>query len=499
MTTPQAPDASAPDAGALARLAQAARRELELIGETGADWVLPADGTDHNVVVIGAGQSGLSIALGLRRAGIGRVSVVDAAPRGEEGVWRGPARMSVLRTPKVPPGPELGLPGLSFQAWYEAAYGTKAYSALPQVPRAAWADYVDWFRTAAAIEVRNDVRLVRVEPQEGRLRLHFSEGDRRFTETTRKLVLATGIAGSGGPLVPSVIRDGLPAHLHAHTHAFDPAALTGRRVAILGSAASAFDAAGALLEAGAREVHLFSRGEDLARGSAMKPFGFFGAWEHFHALPDADRWQVMRHFRRRASFPPLPAVRRAVAFPNFRLHLGAGWRTATALGEGVRITTVPGDVHDVDFVVAGTGYLADPRLTPAFADFAPSIARWADRVEVADGEDEALAAAPYLGSGFELVEREAGTAPFLGNIHFLAFSAMTSTGRPVGDIASLRHNVPRLVSAIGRDLFVKDRALHLARFLAPVTEDLPREAYADAIVEGPARAIAPIEAEAAAG
>ncbi|MFG1242736.1 FAD-dependent oxidoreductase [Xanthobacter sp. V7C-4] len=475
---------------ALTRLAETARRDLEFIGETGTDWVPPAPGTDHNVVVVGAGQSGLSIAFGLKRAGIGRVSVVDAAPRGAEGIWRGPARMSVLRTPRVPPGPELGLPGLSFQAYYEAAYGTAAYAELREVPRTVWADYVDWFRSATAIAVRNGVALVQVEPQDGHLRLHFAEGGRTFTETTRKLVIATGIAGSGGPLIPAVLRENLSPHLYAHTHTLDPAALAGKRVAILGSAASAFDAAGALLEAGARAVDLFSRGSDLARGSAMKPFSFFGAWEHFYALADDERWQVMQHFRRRASFPPLPAVRRAVAFPNFRIHLDAGWRKVAPHGDGVRITTASGQIHDADFVVAGTGYLTDARLTPAFADFAPAIARWSDRVAVAGAEDEALAAAPYLGPGFELVGRDADAPAFLADIHFLAFSAMTSTGRPVGDIASLRHNVPRVVAAVGRDLFLKDRDLHLARFLAPVGEDLPRAAYAAALATETAEAVA---------
>ena len=468
------------DTEALARLAAQARADLARIGETGADWVPPADGIDHNVVVVGAGQSGLAIAFGLRRAGIGAVSLVEAAPRGGEGIWRGPARMSVLRTPKVPPGPELGLPSLSFQAWYEAAYGEEAYAALPAVPREIWADYVDWFRTASGVEVRNSVTLERVEPQEGHLRLHFAADGKSFSETTRKLVLATGIAGSGGPFIPEAVR-GLPAGLYAHTHAFDPAALAGRTVAILGSAASAFDAAGALLEAGAAAVHLFTRGEDLARGSAMKPFGFFGAWEHFHALPDADRWAVMAHFRRRASFPPVAAVKRATAHANFRIHLDAGWRGAEPQGSGVRITLHTGATLDADFIVLGTGYLTDARLFPPFADFAPAIARWSDRVAV-DEADAALAAAPYLGPAFQLVEAAAGAAPFLADIHFLGFSAQTSTGRPVGDIASLRHNVPRAVAAIGRDLFVADRAKHLARFLAPVgTDDLPRELYAAAI------------------
>lgn len=475
MTTP-----TTPDTDALARLAQQAQADLARIGETGTDWVPPAEGIDHNVVVVGAGQSGLAAAFGLQRAGIGRVSVVDAAPAGHEGIWRGPARMTILRTPKVPPGPELGLPSLSFQAFYEAAYGVEAYAALPTVPREIWADYVAWFRSASGVEVRNGVTLARVEPQEGRLRLHFSSRGKTFTETTRKLVLATGIAGSGGPFIPDVVA-GLPGHLYAHTHAFDPKALAGRRVAILGSAASAFDAAGALLEAGVGAVDLFSRGADLARGSAMKPFGFFGAWEHFHALPDADRWAVMAHFRRRASFPPPAAVKRAVAHANFRIHLDAGWRAVAPHGDGVRITLTSGATFDADFILLGTGYQADARLFPPFADFAPAIARWSDKVAV-EAEDAALASAPYLGPAFELVETEKGAAPFLADIHFLAFSAMTSTGRPVGDIASLRHNIPRAVAAIGRDLFVADRAKHLARFLAPVgTDDLPRELYAGAL------------------
>lgn len=486
MTSTRAPDATGPDAAALDALAADAWRHLSFIGEDAQPWLTPPAGVDHNVLVVGGGQSGLSIAFALRRAGIGGVSVIDAAPEGEEGVWRHPARMSVLRTPKVPPGPEIGLPAFSFQAWYEAAYGVAAYAALPHVPRTVWADYVDWFRRAARIPVRNAVRLVRVEPRDGILALHLDDNGRAVVETARKLVLATGIIGSGGPFIPDVIRESLPSHLYAHTHdAIDFTGLKGKAVAVLGSAASAFDAAGAALEAGARSVDLFSRGAELARSSAMKPFNFFGAWEHFHALPDAQRWAVMRHFRRRASFPPLPAVKRATAFEGFRIHLDAGWSRVLPHGGGVRIATVRGSVHDADFVITGTGYHSDARLEPAFAAFAGAIARWSDRVPTGSAEDEALARAPYLGPGFELVERVKGEAPFLADIHFVGFSAQTSTGRPVGDVASLRHNVPRLVSAIGRDLFVRDGAAYVERFLTPAAPDLPEEAYAGALAEGP--------------
>ena len=56
-----------------------ARATLRLIGPDPDDWVVNRDGIDHNVVVVGGGQSGTAFAFGLRRAGIGKVSVIDGA------------------------------------------------------------------------------------------------------------------------------------------------------------------------------------------------------------------------------------------------------------------------------------------------------------------------------------------------------------------------------------------------------------------------------------
>ena len=65
--------------------------------------------------------------------------------------------------------------------------------------------------------------------------------------------------------VPEVLTRNLPPHLYAHTlDAIDFEALRGKSVAVIGSAASAFDAAAVALEAGAREVHLFARRKTLA-------------------------------------------------------------------------------------------------------------------------------------------------------------------------------------------------------------------------------------------
>src|SRR5713101_4903539 len=113
-----------------------AREALRLIGPDPQDWVPERPGPDgrpidHNVMIVGGGQSGCAFAFGLRRAGIGAVLVIDMAKsEARAGVWLNAARMNVLRTPKTLPGPELGIPALGFQSWYEARHGHAAYAAF---------------------------------------------------------------------------------------------------------------------------------------------------------------------------------------------------------------------------------------------------------------------------------------------------------------------------------------------------------------------------------
>src|SRR5882757_312241 len=194
-----------------------AREALRLIGPDPQNWVPDRDGVDHNVVVVGGGQSGSAFAFALRRAGIGKVSVIDAAADGTRaGVWLTSARMHKLRTPKTLPGPELGLPGLGFQAWYEARYGTAAFDAIDRIQRLDWAAYLDWYRKVAAVIVRYGTRLIRAEPAGDHLRLHLERDGIATVETTRKLVLATGFAGSGGAHTPHALQE-LPKRFYAHT------------------------------------------------------------------------------------------------------------------------------------------------------------------------------------------------------------------------------------------------------------------------------------------
>jgi cation diffusion facilitator CzcD-associated flavoprotein CzcO len=106
-----------------------ARNALRLIGPDPQNWVPDRPGIDHNVAVIGGGQSGSAFAFALHRAGIGKVSIIDAAEDEKRaGVWLNAARMNVLRTAKSLPGPELGIPARGFESWHEARHGAEAYA-----------------------------------------------------------------------------------------------------------------------------------------------------------------------------------------------------------------------------------------------------------------------------------------------------------------------------------------------------------------------------------
>ena len=474
-----------PDAGA--------RAALRLIGPDPANWVPDREGIDHNVLIVGGGQTGCAFAFALRRAGIGKVSVIDAAPNAQRaGIWANGARMNVLRTPKTLAGPELGIAALGFQAWYEARHGEAAYAAFERAPRQAWVDYLAWYRDFLDIPVRYGTRLNRIEPVDGCFRLHLNTG----IETTRKIVIATGFEGSGGIAIPDMLKD-LPKSLYAHAaEDIDFAKLKGKEIAVIGGAASAFDAAAVALEAGAKSVRLFCRRAQLAATPINRSRGYPGAYDNYYALPDAVRWHQAIRYRRAGSTAPQDAIDRVLKFPNFHLHLAAPWLSAREDGGGIVAEAADGAgcladgalTWRFDFAIAGTGYAADPNLRPEFAEFARHITLWRDRfTPPPDEKDPFLGAHPYLGPGNEFIEREPGAAPYLKDIHCFNPAGFVSFGVPVGDVPSMKRGHPTVTAQISRDLFLADFEHHQRRMTGDVPADFDPELYAKAVWKEPRR------------
>lgn len=452
----------------------AVQRALALLGPFPDNWVAEAPGTDANVTIVGAGQSGLALAFALRRAGVGRVTILDAATEDREGIWRTRARMPTLRTPKVNPGPELGVGELGFQAWYEREYGRGSFGSLVRASTQDWARYVTWFRKALAVPVWFETRLADVRPDGANLRLTLDGPDGRRTIASRKLVLATGFAGGGGPYVPPVIAENLPGELYSHSiDEIDPSLFRGRRVGIVGAAASAFDHAGAALENEAKEVRLFSRRSDLVRIARFISAGYPGG-DYFVTLPDRERWSIASYYLEHGSPPPVDSVLRSTGHDNFHLHLEAPIRHVEYNG-GRILLTAGNERFELDHLVAATGFEIDLARRPELASVIGDAATWADRYSPPDGGAARLLKAPYLRPSFSLEEKRPGTAPHLHDIHVFNGAGFVSFGRILGDVSSIRRLVPRLAEAISADLFQDDRDHHLQR----LRTDLPSEGLTD--------------------
>jgi FAD-dependent urate hydroxylase len=448
----------------LDRLADRVRQELEYLDYPRREWLLArrrADGAPiHDVVVIGAGQGGLATAFGLKRERIGDVLVVDENPLDQAGPWLNFARMLTLRTPKHLTGPDLGVPSLTPRSWYEAQHGPGSWDALGLIPKENWADYLSFYRRTLDIRVQPDTRVGALawDERERAWRLPCRSGDRESIIHARRVVLATGIEGSGEWYVPALIRDALPERLYAHTQwDIDFEALAGKRIGILGAGASSFDNASTALERGAREAHLFFRRSELVHVNPYRWAEFVGFLGHFGDLPDPDKWRFIRQIVRMGQLPPTDTYRRATKHPGFHLHAGSDWVAVEAHGESIRVTTQR-EVFECDFVIAGTGFVTDLRLRPELSFVEKDIARWADRFTPpeADRHDDLLRH-PYLGPSFEFTEREPGAAPHLQYLYNFTFGGLLSLGFGGASISGMKYSIPRLVSGIARSFFVEDR------------------------------------------
>ncbi|MET0271343.1 MAG: FAD/NAD(P)-binding protein [Sphingomonas sp.] len=443
-------------------------RQLVLIGHGGADWTRPRhhpDGHVHDVVIVGGGQSGLAAAFGLLRERVSNILVVDDSPAGREGPWDTYARMLTLRTPKGLNPIDFGIPALSYRAWWEAQHGAAGWDAVDKIARGDWMAYLRWYRRVLALPVRNGCTLTLIEPLgDGLHRLRFADAAPLLA---RKVVLATGIQGGGQWHVPPMIADALPSHLYAHTSAaIDYAGMAGRRIAILGGGASAFDNANHALAAGVGEAHVFMRRKALPRINPIRFMERVGFTGRYPALPDADKYRVMAAFLGHNQPPTNDTFARAAARPGFALHLGAPWLAVRPHADGARVTTPQGD-HDYDFLVLSTGLVSDPALRPELAQVADGIARWADRFTPPPGAANPLIDAhPYLGEGFEFLPRGSADAARLHGLFAFNYSALVSLGLSAAALSGLRTALPRLVEGVTDQLFLDDRDALVADLIA---------------------------------
>ena len=450
----------------VAALTTEVRRDLARIAHPRNPWLEPRIAPDGkpalDVLIVGAGQSGLAIAFALMRAQVGNVVAIDKAAYGQEGPWLTYARMRTLRSPKDYTGPDLDVPSLTYQAWHEARFGVASWTSLGEIPRELWAEYLLWVRQAIGIPVRNGLEAIDIAPAHGELLAVTVQGDGGSREVlhARKVVLATGQEGMGGWWMPDFVA-ALPTHLRAHAaDNIDFDALRGKIVAVLGAGASAFDNAAMALEHGAAEVHLFCR---RATPQLVQPYRwltFAGFLRHLSDLDDAWRWRFMSHILGLREGFPQDTWDRCAGHANFRLHTGTSWLGAKPKGAGVELQTQQGPFH-ADYLICGTGVDMDFSLRPELTRCAANIATWGDRYRPPPEErDDRLARYPYLGGDFELTEKVAGATPWIRDIHVFAIASTMSFGPSGSSINAVTTAVQKLSHGITRGLFKADLERH---------------------------------------
>jgi cation diffusion facilitator CzcD-associated flavoprotein CzcO len=455
------------DRSGLGALEAALANDFARLNHPPNPWTPERPGPDGrpmaDVALIGAGMNGLATGFALRRLGIARIRQFDRGEAGFEGPWLNYARMRTLRSPKHLSGPALGLPNLTFRAWHQAQHGAAAWDRLERIQRPVWMDYLRWYRRATGAEVENRVEIVDIQPRSDGAALHLHHADGRSEIVhARRVVLATGREGQARRRVPAPLEPFLGTLVCHSADDIDFAALKGKRVAVIGLAASAFDNAATALEAGAAQVTLIGRAPALPRLNKMKQTVYPGFTHGFPALPDAEKIGFLDQVIDWRIAPPRHSVLRISADPRARLMLGAPVTGAGLAGDRLRLETGAGAV-EADLVILATGFALDLAAPPETAAINRHILRWGDRVPEATGE---WAGCPYLGPGFEFIARAPDRCPGLGLIHCFSHAAQLSLGNLANDIPAASEGATRLSEAIARSLFVEDRAHHRARLKA---------------------------------
>ena len=445
-------------ADGLAKLEAALARDFERLNHPPADWVPSRPGPDGrrmvDVAIVGGGMCGLAVAFALRRLGVSNLRQVDRSPEGREGPWLTYARMETLRSPKHLTGPVLGIPALTFRAWWEAK--GHDWEKLGRIPRTVWMDYLDWYRRVTGARVENEVEVTGIEPGPDGVRVRLTGPDGAETVHARRVVLATGREGQAAPRIPGPLAPFMGGLVRHSSEDIDFAALAGRRVAVIGLAATAFDNAAAALEGGVAEVVLLGRAPALPRLNKMKQTVYPGFTHGFPELPDREKLRLLDHVVSRRIAPPRDSVLRVSSDPRLRLMLGTEIITAARDGAALRLETDRGAVV-AGQVILGTGFAFDLGAPHEIAGFAPEILRWRDRVPEAGGE---WGESPYLAPDFAFLPRAGSAVEGLDRVHCFTHAAQLSLGNLANDIPVVSEGAARLARTIAASLFVEDRDQH---------------------------------------
>ncbi len=458
-------------------LKQQALADLAALGYPGPAWLsdLPRhDAADiADAIIVGGGQSGVTIAAALKWDGLRTIRVLDSGAPGAEGPWLTFARMEELRTPKTQVGNEFNVVNLSVRRWFETRYGRQAWADLSRIPRTDWKAYLDWYADVFEISITNHCEVLDVAPDGDLIAVTTRTAGIIEKRIARTVVLATGYDGAGAWRVPSLVSEALAAEKFDHTNGpVDFAALKGLRIGVLGHGASAFDNSIKALEAGAASVDLCFRRERLPRTNPHRAVETPGMMTHYPHLSETTRWDIARFFRSADQPPPVRSFETAMRFENFRLRPATPWLAVSQEADAIRVTT-PDGVLEFDHLLLATGMDVDLAVRPELKTIHDKVALWGERYTPLDGTADArLARFPYLDGFYGFVPKDPEET-WVSRVFAFNSSSFVSHGPHSTSISGHKYAVPRLVRGVLRRLLLDREAVILPELASYVSPDLP--------------------------
>lgn len=250
------------------------------------------------------------------------------------------------------------------------------------LPRPLFVDYAFWFAVKTGVEFTAET-VVRLEPTAGGFAAATGEGNLFLA---RNAIVATGLQHYAH--VPEVLV-GIPPELVSHTLGYsDFRSFSGKRVAVLGSGQSAWEAAALLYREGADTELLYRRETPNYREAVTSGKELVELASAFYDLP-------MEKKRERRSQPPgsIAHFLRPYVEGNVRETGNVSVEHAQEAEDGrLRLRLTNGETRIVDHLIAATGYRIDLDRVPFFS---PELSRRIPR------EDEGGERFPKLGAHFE--------------------------------------------------------------------------------------------------
>lgn len=457
------------------------RHDLEIMAYPAQDWVLPCDNPPKdgilNCAIVGGGQYGLGAAFALGRESVPDVQVFDANPAGREGPWVTFARMDMLRTHKDMTNLDIGFPNLTFRAWYEAQYGKEGWDKMFRIPRVLWMDYLVWYRGILNVPVQNESRIEDIAPvRDDLLRLTVNHSGKVDHVLARTVIVSTGTEGIGPRSIPDQV-GALPKHLWAHSNEMiDMSGFAGKRIGILGSGASAYDAAITAVDAGAASAQICFRRAQMPTQNPRRRMENAGYLAHFPELPDGHRWSYLQHLYSIGQGPPEPTFVKAMSYDAISLHPSSPWERVELTSDGVIRIGTGARTFTFDYLILATGNRADITSRPELGSLVDDIALWGERyTPPPERVDARLNGYPYLGKFGEFTEKTPGTAPWLRRVFNISRGADLSLGPLSSSSSNMKYALPRIVKGVTRQLFLDGADAMLDEIVTQTHDELTED------------------------